>query len=144
MLWQMVTMVVNPLPDVIFKNSAFLVASSVCCQKLLVIQIVRDHGEWGKKVVPYLIAKVCNGHNGYVLKKWTNKILLKCFVCAQAHSAFVLKHITSYLFSLKVFLDIASSFLILFTSEDAHTLKVKSQLYSLNNLKIRYNCEVWA
>ncbi len=44
-----------------FKNSAFfLVAVSACCQKLLVIQIVRDYrkyqysGNRGKKVVPYV------------------------------------------------------------------------------------------
>ena len=55
-------------------TSAFF-SSCECCLKLLVIQIVRmtysrDYmysGSWGKKVVPYLLAKVCKGHNGYAL-----------------------------------------------------------------------------
>ncbi len=47
------------------KTRPFLVAASVRCQKLLVIKIVR--GNWSKKVGPYLLANVYNGHNGYVL-----------------------------------------------------------------------------
>ncbi len=51
MLWRMVTMVLNPLPDVIKKQKqkttrAFLVAASVWYQKLLVIQIVRDYRKY--------------------------------------------------------------------------------------------------
>ncbi len=51
---------VEPFTRRNFKNnSAFLVAASVCYQKLLVIQIVRDYrkyqysGNWGKKVGLY-------------------------------------------------------------------------------------------
>ncbi len=44
-LWRMVTM--DPLPYIKKNlNSAFLVAASVCCQKLLVIQKVRDYRKY--------------------------------------------------------------------------------------------------
>ena len=55
------------------KKSAFLVAASVCCQKATGnsdsqrLQKYQYSVNWGKKVVLYLLAKVYNGHNGYVL-----------------------------------------------------------------------------
>ncbi len=45
-------------------------------------------------------SNIYNGHNGYVLillemECWSWIHFFKCFICAQAHEPFVLKHITS-------------------------------------------------
>ena len=83
------------------KKLGLLAAMSVCRQELLVIQIVRDYrkyqysGDWGKKLVPYLLAKVYKvtttttillEMNWYIL---AIEVFRSCIgsltLCAQAH-----------------------------------------------------------
>ncbi len=100
MLWRKVTMVLRPFTRHNFKNSAIYDSCKFLLSKTTNINI-RDHRKyqysknWGKKVVRYLLAKVWS--QWLVLLEMNWYILLKCLVCAKAHSSFVLKHITSML-----------------------------------------------